>query len=87
MENEKRKFKRRPELLPRALPIQDAANYLGIGRTSVYDLIHKGILRVCDPLRTIAKAGRKKMKPLIPREDLDRLIDENILDVPDTRHI
>ena len=47
-----------------ALRIQDAAGYLGIGRTSLYALIRDG------KIQTTKVAGRH----LVLRESLDRLL-------------
>ena len=52
-----------PRLEPLAYRIADACHVLGVGRTSLYDLIKSG------ELRSIKIAGRT----LVPRSEIERL--------------
>jgi excisionase family DNA binding protein len=49
---------------PRCVRVEEAARLLGVGRSTVYDLIRSGRLRS-------VKIGRRR---LIPRDALDRLL-------------
>jgi excisionase family DNA binding protein len=52
----------------RLVSVDTAAQLLGIGRTTVYDLVNRGVLRSM-------KIGRRT---LLPIEDIDAFVDQKL---------
>lgn len=71
---------------PYSFTIAGAARHYGIGATNLRELIKNGILKPSRPLSPIRK-GKKWTKILIRRDDIQKLIDDNVLDVPNLAHI
>jgi len=60
----------------RLLKVAEAAEILGIGRSTAYDMIADGVLRVIDVRRKGAKAPRLRVHP----KDLAELIESRRLE-------
>lgn len=66
-----------PAIVPRLLTVPQAADYLGLGPDTVYELVTRGVLRrIRIPAPPTAKRGGPEVrKILLDRQDLDAQID------------
>lgn len=71
---------------PYSFTVVEAAKYIGVGVSNLRKLIQRGVIKPSYPLNPL-KSINKRSKAVLKRDDLRRLVDENLLDIPNLDNI